>query len=409
MTPAPVRIRAIAAGGDGVGRLDDGRAVFVPRTAPGDLVRLTLVHTAKRFARGRVVEVLEPGPGRVDPPCPHYEADRCGGCQLQHLDQPAQLASKRAIIGDALRRIGRREVADPEVIPARQPLGYRFRITLAADARGRIGLHPLDRPDQVFQLERCLIAHPGLMTLWAALQPARGLLPPDLTHLVLRVDRLGLVHLVVESRSENAWTQGPALGSALEAVGLAATVWWHPEGGAPRVVSGAGQFPATVFEQVNPEMGDLVRTVALGELGQVNGKLTWDLYAGVGDGAVQLAEQGARVEAVESDPRAAELARSRLEETGSQVITGRVEENLARLSPPEMVLANPPRGGMHPLVVDRIRMLEPSRLVYVSCDPATLARDLARLGPGYRLVRLQGYDLFPQTAHVETVAVLERA
>ncbi|HJR51619.1 MAG TPA: TRAM domain-containing protein, partial [Gemmatimonadales bacterium] len=151
-----MRILRLAAGGDGVGRLEDGRTVFVPRTAPGDLVELARVREHRRFTRARVARVLEPSPERVVPRCPHYVEDDCGGCQLQHLASSAQRKARRTIVGDALRRIAKLDVADPELVAASEDFEYRTKITLHVDETGRrIGLHPLDRPDYAFELARC--------------------------------------------------------------------------------------------------------------------------------------------------------------------------------------------------------------------------------------------------------------
>src|SRR6059058_6587139 len=153
-----VAITAIAAGGEGVGRLADGRAVFVARTAPGERVRLRDgVKLHKSFARGELAEVVAPGAVRVTAPCPHYAQDRCGGCQLQHLSYEAQLAAKRAIVGDALRRIARLDIGDPEIVEAVEEWRYRAKISLAVKSVARsdsrtVGLHPYDRPTSVFQL-----------------------------------------------------------------------------------------------------------------------------------------------------------------------------------------------------------------------------------------------------------------
>ncbi|MBW8771716.1 MAG: TRAM domain-containing protein, partial [Gemmatimonadetes bacterium] len=155
-----VRIERLAGGGDGVGRLTDGRTVFVPRTAPGDLVELAQVRMYKRFARAEVGRSLEPGPGRVEPRCVHYERDRCGGCQLQHLELDHQLAAKRRFIGDALRRLGRLEVDDPEVVPGGAEFGYRNKVTLARGKGGMLGLHREGEPDRIFALERCELMAP---------------------------------------------------------------------------------------------------------------------------------------------------------------------------------------------------------------------------------------------------------
>ena len=148
-----VRILRLAAGGDGVGRLADGKTVFVPRTAPGDLVELTGVREHKRFARARLGQLVEPSPHRVEPRCPHYIRDECGGCQFQHVDSDIQRESRRAVVGEAIRRLGKREVIDPPLEPAIQEYDYRTKITLHVAPGGRpIGLHRYDRAEQIFDL-----------------------------------------------------------------------------------------------------------------------------------------------------------------------------------------------------------------------------------------------------------------
>ncbi len=403
----PVRILRIAAGGEGVGRLEDGRAVFVPRSAPGDLIELTELRAQRRFARARVGRIVEPGPGRVEPPCPHYVEDDCGGCQLQHLSAESQRAARRAIVGDALRRLARREVADPELEPSDCELEYRTRITLHVETGGRrIGLHPLGRPDRVFELQRCLITVPQLDRLWAALRPLRRLLPPQLDRVMLRLDRAGGRHLVLRVKGTTVWDGGESLGRALEQSGISASIWWQPDRGQVRAGAGAGgAFPATVFEQVHPAMGDRVRAFAVARLGPVTGRRVWDLYAGIGETTASLAAAGASVESVESDPLAVAEAETR--GPAARRHAGRVEDLLPRLGHPDLVITNPPRTGMDGRVTAALERLGPERIVYISCDPATLARDLGRL-PGFRLAQLRAFDLFPQTAHIETVAGLER-
>lgn len=341
----PLRILRIAAGGDGVGRLDDGRTVFVPRTAPGDLAELTDVRPAKRFARARLGRLLEPSPDRVEPPCPHYGRDECGGCQLQHLAYPAQLEARRSIAGEALRRLARLDVADPPIEPAEQTLGYRTKLTLA-----------------VFDLDWCHITAAPLNQLWQVAGRARALLPARLEQIVLRIDRGGRA---------------------------------------------GDEAPAGVFEQVHPRMGDRVRAFAIEPLGPTAGRTVWDLYAGVGDTTAALARGGARIESVEIDRWAVAYA----ERTGPPATrhVGAVEAMAGKLRQPDLVVTNPPRTGMDARVPPVLRQRRPARIVYVSCDPATLARDIGRLGPSYRLLEARCFDLFPQTAHLETVAVLERA
>lgn len=409
----PVRIERLASGGDGVGRLEDGRTVFVPRTAPGDVVEAAGVRLHKRFARARIGRLLEAGAERVEPPCPHYTADECGGCQLQHLAYPAQLAAKASFVGDALRRLARLDVPDPAVVPASEPLEYRTKITLAIGARGRrIGLHRYDRPGEVFDLRWCHITHPDLNRLWQALSPLRRDLPANVTHLVLRLDRSGGRHLIVKtSAAGRPWTSGENVRRGLERAGVQAVIWWHPEGGAPRAVSGAGEaFPATVFEQVNPVMGELARSAAIAALGPVQGLHVWDLYAGVGDTTDRLAAAGATVESVESDRRAVGWAETHGPARPAVARhAGRVEDLVRELKPPAVVITNPPRTGMDERATDGLARSAARRIAYVSCDPGTLARDITRLGAAWRLASVRSFDLFPQTAHIETVALLERA
>ena len=404
----PVRILRLASGGDGVGRLEDGRTVFVPRTAPGDLVEVDGIRRHRRYARARPARVLEPSPERVVPRCPHYVDDECGGCQLQHLSSEAQRRARRTIVGDALRRIARLDVADPELVAAEREFDYRTKITLAGDAGGdRIGLHPLEHPEQVFDLVHCHITSPELMGLWAELRTLRALLPGGLSHLVLRLDRGGGCHLVLMVSQASRWTGAEALHRALASRGREATVWLQPEGAEAAAIAGASEsYPATVFEQVHPAMGDRVRAHAIAALGDVAGSHVWDLYAGIGETTAALARAGASVESVESDPRAVAEAESRGPPALRHV--GRAERVVDRLRAPALVVTNPPRTGMDPRVTAALEEAGPRRIVYISCDPATLARDLTRL-PGYRLAHALAFDLFPQTAHVETVAVLDRA
>lgn len=403
-----LRVLRLATGGDGVGRLEDGRAVFVPRTAPGDLAELAGLRTHKRFARARLGRLLEASSDRVAPRCPHYVADDCGGCQLQHLTAEAQRAARRGFVGDALRRLARLETEDPALIPADHEFDYRTKLTLAVSPDGRrIGLHPYERPDQVFDLDWCHITVPELMTLWRSLGPLRPQFPPRLLSVVLRLDREGGRHVVFRTGEGEPWAGGRALAAELVRRGQPATIWWQSGEGAARAMGGAGEaYPAIVFEQVNPAMGDRVRAHAVDRLGPVAGRSIWDLYAGIGETTRALAAAGGRVESVEADRRA--VAEAERRGPPARRHAARVEAVLAELRPPDLVVTNPPRTGMGAEVTAALERLRPMRVVYISCDPATLARDLTRL-PGYRLSEVLAFDLFPQTAHVESVAVLEPA
>ncbi len=436
-----VQILRLAAGGDGVGKLDDGRTVFVPRTAPGDLVELSPPRNHARFARARLAQVLAPGSDRVVPRCGHYIRDDCGGCQWQHLDPGAQREAKRVIVADALRRIARLDPPVAPVVAGDADWGYRTRITLAVGpGRRYAGFHPLEQATRVFPLDHCDLAAPPLMTLWAALKRRLTLLPPDVEQLVLRLDRDQRLHVVVRAAGEQVWARAGELAGRIADSGVSATIWWQPAGGAARVLAGAPDaFPATVFEQVNPQLGDRIRDFAIERLGDLRGVHVWDLYSGTGDTTDRLVALGATVESMELDRRAVEVAERRWRAAAGAAPdsqrpepativrhTGRVEELVGTLACPGAVIANPPRAGIDGRVVQALLDRRPARLVYVSCDPATLARDLGRLcrsiaGPPdpraaapaspaaepFRLSLVQPFDLFPQTAHVETVALLE--
>src|SRR6266699_1822427 len=278
-----VTITGIAVGGDGVGRLGDGRVVFVARTVPGDRIRLRegSLQRHRNFARAELGELVAAGAARVAPPCPHYVHDHCGGCQLQHLAYDEQLKAKRAMVGASLRRIGKLKVAEHEVGEALAAWRYRTKISMAAKggegAANAIGLHPYDRPNSVFPLADCHITDFRLMALWRELRPRLDLLPPRLSRLTLRLDREGRRHVIAESSGE-PWRNPEALRVALPD-GANVICWWQPVGGAARVVAGpATGFPATAFEQVNPEMGTIARGWAVEQLGDVRGAVVWDLY-----------------------------------------------------------------------------------------------------------------------------------
>lgn len=405
-----VDILRIASGGSGVARLPDGMAVFVPRTAPGDRVAIHVMERKRRWARARPEQLLTPGPDRVDPTCRHYTHDRCGGCQLQHIGLETQLEIKRGLVGEAVRRIGRRDVPDPEIVRSPDAWRYRRKITLAV-RDGRIGLHPFDDPQSVFELDDCPIADAGLMELWQVVRTHRHLLPADLTELMLRADRDGGWHVVVASPSGDAW-DARALARSVDREDV--SFWWRPHGGAARVVAGSTRgFPVLAFQQVNPPLAARIRQDAADALAPLDGTVTWDLYGGAGDTAQLLARAGASVWSVDRDRSAVRWAQANLPEGLRDRVTfvaAAAEEALHRLPRPDKVVVNPPRAGLDRRVAARLDRWSAddrgARLAYISCDPATLARDLSRL-PSLRLQRAVAYDLFPHTSHVETLAVLE--
>jgi 23S rRNA (uracil1939-C5)-methyltransferase len=350
-------IERLAAGGDGVARCD-GLTVFVARAAPGDRVRARVTELRRRFARAEIVEILAPGPARRDPPCPYY--GRCGGCSWLHLDEAEQTRARREIARSALERIARRsDLPELEVVAAPRALGYRARARIA-HAHGRIGFRARGSHD-VVDVERCAVLDPETQR---ALDRLRDTRPAGAGEVEIR-----------------------GFGTAVEVAGR-------------RLEIGSG-----AFFQANRPLWERWLELVLEVCGR--GELAVELYCGVGFYTAALAEQFTRVVALERSPAAAaSAARNAAAEILDEPAERWAPRNLARLRP-QLVLLNPPRVGCHQSVSDALRDCGAARIVYVSCEPSTLARDLARIGPRFRIARLVLLDALPQTHHVELVVSLE--
>ena len=420
--PVEVAIDSIAAGGEGVGRLPDGRVVFVHRTAPGDRVEVVLTERRDRWARGRLLRVLQPSPERrEEAPCPFYA--ECGGCTLEHMTYDAQLRAKGRIVADALTRIGGIPTEPPEVVASPSEHRYRNRVSFALRRleRGQVvaGFHALGDPDRIVDLDgRCLLPEEPISRVWDALRAswgpdARRLPSGEQLRLTLRASAAGEVSLLVEG--------GFSPGRPAELVemipGLVA-VWHRPGQAGAELVAGAPGLPetwgdetlelsGTAFLQVNRGAAALLEAHVMERAGDVAGLRVVDTYCGVGLHARRFARAGATVVGIELDPQAVEEA-TRAAPPGATFVEGPVEALLPAHLPADLVVLNPPRAGVAPTVTEELVAQPSARIIYVSCNPATLARDLKRLAPAYRLADIRSFDLFPQTAHVETVAVLER-
>ena len=415
-----VEVTGIAAGGAGVGRLPDGRVTFVHRTVPGERVEVRVVEARKRWTRSELIVVSQASPDRREAPCPHYE--RCGGCTLEHLTYVAQLRAKGRIVVEALRRIGRLEADPPDVTPSPAEFRYRNRVTftLRRDRGGvTAGFHALERPDALVDIgSDCLLPEDAVAEAWGALRrewgpEARRLPSGNELRLTLRGTEGGSVALAVDG--------GYAPGrpeELLAAIPSLEAVWHRPSGaGEYRLIGGAGvrdrwseedvELGGDVFTQVNRGAAALLEEHVLERLRAGGPGTVLDGYCGVGLYARRLARDGIDVVGIEAHPAALEEARRAA--PAVRFLEGTVEALIGEALPVDAAVLNPPRAGLHAAVPDRRRERPPARLVYVSCDPATLARDLRRLSPSYRLAGLRCFDLFPQTAHVETVAELERA
>ncbi len=408
-------------GGEGVARVD-GKAVFVAGALPGERVELRVTEDQDRWARAEVVEVLEPSPDRVEPPCP--VADTCGGCDLQHASPEAQVRLKTRVVREQLERLGRFE--DPPVLPGRAvgpALGYRAHARLHAAPDGRLGFHA-EGTNDVVPIDECPVLTPVANQLLRLVGSSTGA-----TEVELRTD--GVAPDGDPADGVVVLTPGPG---ALDIPdGDHDLLLRQPEdvdGGATGTVAMRGDgvldvdvagltfaLPTSGFFQVSTHAAEALVEEVLRAAGEVDGRLVWDLYAGVGLLALPLARAGAEVLAVEGNPAAVAAARVNAEENGLDVTVeeGDVHEALrdrARegvLDLPDVVVLDPPRTGVGREPLEDLAALAPPRVVLVACDPASLARDAkALVAAGYRLDRVQPLDLFPMTHHVEAVATFSR-
>ena len=406
-------IERLAFGGDAIAR-HDGRVVFVPLAAPGDRVRAAVVERRRDWLRAELSEVVSPGPDRVAPRCPVFGT--CGGCQWQQVSPEAQRAAKAAIVREQLARLG--GIRDVDVRPVRaapDAWGYRARITLVADGR-RLGFHRA-RSHRLVEVDDCAIADPVLSAhletarTWASTlrgAPTRVTLAraPDGVVLVAALPAKPVPPDV--SATERLLAASAAVRGAILVGAGTRIVVGDPGLRVPVEPDLALEVPADAFTQVHAA-ANLLLVAAVLEASQLGpGSRILDLYCGAGNFALPLARRGASVTGIERSAIAVDAARANAARLGltARFHCAAVEDMLGRLPPQpvDLVVLDPPRSGA-PGVARVLAGRRPPRVVYVSCDPATLARDARALtATGYRLAHVQPVDLFPQTYHVETVA-----
>jgi len=382
-----VRVESLAAGGDGVAHDPQGRVLFVPLTVPGDLVRVRVLVRRKRFARAEVLEVLEPGPARVVPRCSVFAT--CGGCAWQHVDYPEQVSAKARIVADALERIGRFGRLSVPITASPSPWGYRNRARLVQEGGG-LG-YRMRRSHAVCVVRECPVLEPSLAGALVRHFPGPEAEAGREWEMVVGSDGAPRARPVED-----------ALAPGVDAVVMQA--------GADRLRISHGVFAQGNAGLLAPLAAAVVREAKAGEATTS----AVELYAGAGLFTLGLARHFDCVWAVESHPGAVSDLRfnlERAEASNVDVQLGAVEEVLPRLSvhAPDTLVLDPPRAGVSSEALESIQALQARRVVYLSCDAATLARDLGRLrDAGYRLGHVEAFDLFPHTPHVEVLTTLVR-
>ena len=402
-----LHVTAMAHGGDAIGR-HNGRTVFVPFAIPGERVRVELVEERKHFVRARLLEVLEPSPVRVAPPCPYFEY--CGGCHFQHIAYEAQVQIKGLVVVDQFRRVGKFE--EPPVfepLPDASGWEYRNHARFHITAEGRPGFLAANS-HEIIPIEDCLIMHPLLSQLHTSLD----LLLPDVEQLELRVGTAtGELMLLLQTYDE----EPPALevDFPISIVQVCHDTLPVPLIGLDyitEIVHGREfRISATSFYQVNSMQAERLVEIVLGALDLEGHEIVLDAYCGVGLFTAFIAEEAGAVVGIEiNGASVADAVFNLADAPNVTLIEGQVEDVLPDLEEAfDAVVLDPPRTGLDPVTLDTLVTAAPTRIVYVSCDPATLARDARRLvDAGYTLEWVQPVDLFPQTFHIETVALLTR-
>ncbi|HSJ56319.1 MAG TPA: class I SAM-dependent RNA methyltransferase [Anaerolineae bacterium] len=403
-------LTAMAHGGTALGR--HGRQViFVPYAIPGERVRVRLVDEHARWAHAVPVEIVQPSPHRVQAPCPYFGLNKCGGCQWQHIDYEAQVEYKRSVLIDQMARVGGLDVAEvvEDPIGAAQPWHYRNQVQFHVTPEGELGFLTLDM-QRIFPVKECYIIEPLLDELWEALDMEW----PQLYRLSLRCgaatgERMAIFELNeyedFDIEVDFAVSAVLMLADGEVAVMMGDRSLTEYVAGRDYRISAASSF------QVNTGGTEALVAVVRDYLAARGSETLLDLYSGVGLFALALAPGVGRVVGIEADPGAA--ADYRFNAQGLQAVSlleGSVEDVLPGVQDRvDLVVLDPPPSGAGEAVIHDLARLAPERVVYVSSDPATLARDASRLvGAGYHLGRLQLVDLYPQTFHMESVALFTR-
>jgi 23S rRNA (uracil1939-C5)-methyltransferase len=439
-------IESLAFGGNGVARLD-GFVVFVRRGLPGDTVKARVTKVQRRHAEAVATEILTPGPVRVDAPCQHYPA--CGGCRFQDLAYETQVQTKHRWVADSLQRIaGLTDAPLEPIVPAASQFHYRnkmeYSFTQTEDGP-TLGLHRAGRWDEVLQIDKCWItsdvdnAIRNTMRAWAREEKLTAYDQEThegyLRHLMVRVGRntgQALVQLVTNrgerfdrERLIEVLTQIPEVKSihwsvnegVNETTELPTELIWGEDAIEEEIGGLRFRVRPNAFLQTNTEMAEQLYAIAREFAGLTGSETVYDLYCGIGTIGISMARDAMTVWGIEISEESVACAIENQELNGignTAFFAGNVGEVLAdlrrRAGDPDVVVVDPPRAGLAGKALKRLGEIAAPRIVYVSCNPTTLAGDLKRLADdyGYRLVRARPVDMFPHTPHVECVALLER-
>ena len=410
-TAHEITLEKLTYGGEAMGRLQDGRAVFVPFGLPGETVRIQLTQEKQNFARGEILEIIKPSLDRIDPKCKHFT--QCGGCHYQNLPYEKQLLAKADILRDQLQRIGK--IENPPVqatVPSPNPWNYRNHVQFHLTDDGKIGFINA-RGNKTIPIEECHLPEAAIDAFRNDLQFESRM---NLERVSLRSGADDDLMLILESETEET----PEL--EIEAdISIVHIYEDHPV-----VIAGSNALTIQVlgkdfhvsapsFFQVNTPMAEKMVQHLQAQLPTPDSQSTLiDLYCGVGLFSKFFADKYTKVIGIESAPSSCEDFAINLDEFDNiELYEGTTEEILSALAPqltqPIHMIVDPPRAGIDKFALDAILQINPHVIAYVSCDPSTLARDAARLiKGGYTLQHATPFDLFPQTYHIESISIFTR-
>ena len=397
-----------------MGRLDDGRAVFVPFGLPGERVRIRLTEEKKNFAHGKIVEVLEQSKERIIPKCKHF--GECGGCHYQHLPYEKQLIVKTEVLIDQLKRIGK--IENPPVKPmvaCPNPWNYRNHVQFHLTASGGLGYFrsadKLYLSEKVLPITECHLPELSINHLWPQLEFEPGM---NIERVSIREGKEDDLMLILESDSpESPELEIEAEISVSHLYEENTVVIAGNDHVVIRVLDRDFKVSAPSFFQVNTVMAEKMVEHLLEFLPISQSTTLLDIYCGVGLFSAFFAPKCKTVIGVESSSSACEDFVFNLDEFDNvELYEGLAEDVLSklveRIANPPYIILDPPRAGLDKQVVDGIIKLNPQMIAYVSCDPSTLARDAARLiNGGYIMKDVTPFDLFPQTYHIESISIFE--
>lgn len=401
-----VTLNKLVYGGDALGRLPDDRAVFVPFALPEERVRIRLTEEKPRYARGELLQVLQPSSERIPPRCSHFGT--CGGCHYQQMSYTKQLQAKTEILIEQMERIG--GISSPPVqpiIPSPNTWNYRNQVQFHLTTEGRVG-YLAARSQQAIRIEECHLPEPPINRLW----PALDIEPiPGLQRVGIRLGEADELMLVLEGKDPTPpeFQVELPLSAVYRGPGKTTLLAGDDHLSIP-VLDKHFHVSATSFFQVNTPMAGAMVEHVLANLPPDPQMTVIDAYCGVGLFSLFLAPRVSKLIGIEQSPSACYDFSLNLDEYDHvELHPSAVDEILPHLeSHPDVILVDPPRAGLGRRVRDAILALEPMRVIYVSCDPATLARDARHLiAGGYRLIQITPFDLFPQTYHLESISLFE--